>query len=139
MNTIFADKGIIINNIRHLSPTEAHAFLMDDAILIDVREEFMSHIKTFDVPEILIFPFSKFGKLIKDLPKDKALIFADATGVKSKPAVEIVSREGFKNIANLAGGILEWERDGLPVITYQKIKVTGRNKCEFVDKRSLGF
>ncbi len=137
MNTIFSDKGTIINNIRHLSPTEAHSFLMDDAILIDVREEFMSHIKTFDVPEILIFPYSKFGKLIKDLPKDKALIFADATGVKSKPATELAIREGYTNIANLAGGLLEWERDGLPVITYQKIKVSGRNRCEFIDRRDL--
>lgn len=137
MNNIFSNKGLLINDIRHLSATEAHAFLTNEAILVDVREEFMSHIKTFDVPEILIFPFSKFGKLLKDLPKDKTLIFADATGVKSKAATELATREGYTNIANLAGGLLEWERDGLPVITYQKIKVSGRNRCEFIDRRDL--
>ena len=137
MESMFADKGITINNLKHLSAKEAYACAKDGAVFIDVREEFMSHVKTFDVPEIIIAPLKKFSEAVKKLPKDKALIFVDATGVKSKPAMEMASEEGFISIANLSGGLVDWERDGMPTITYQKIKVSGRNKCEFIDKNDL--
>ncbi|MDA3890083.1 MAG: rhodanese-like domain-containing protein [Salinivirgaceae bacterium] len=134
---MFTGKGNTINNLKHLSPKQALECCNNGAIIIDVREEFMSHVKTFDVPEIKVFPLKKMSELVGKLPKDKFLIFADATGVKSKPAMEFASKNGYAQIANLAGGLLEWERDGLPTITYQKIKVSGRNKCEFLHKESL--
>ncbi|MFA6400972.1 MAG: rhodanese-like domain-containing protein [Salinivirgaceae bacterium] len=131
---IFSSKGNIINNLRHLSATEAYECCKLGAILIDVREEFMSHIKTFDVPEILIYPLRTFNEDITHLPKDRYLIFVDATGIKSRPAMEFANERGFLTIANLAGGLVEWERDGLPTLTYQKLIVSGKNKCQFVHK-----
>jgi len=134
MNDIFEGKGIVINSLKHLSAKEAYNCCKQGAILIDVREEFMSHVKTFDVPEIMVLPLRKLSELIEQLPLDKYLIFADASGVKSKPAMEFAIEAGYNKIANLAGGLLEWERDGMPTITYQKIIVGGRNRCEFIDK-----
>lgn len=134
---MFKSIGIKINKFTHLSPTEAYDCSKKGAVFIDVREEFMSHVKTFDVPEIQICPLKNLSELITKLEKDKYLIFVDATGVKSKPAMEFASQNGFTKIANLAGGLLEWERDGLPTLTYQKIKVSGRNKCEFLHKGSI--
>lgn len=134
---MFSNKGLVINSFVHLSPKEANECSKLGAIFIDVREEFMSHVKTFDVSHIMLFPLKKMSELINELPKDKYLIFVDATGVKSKPAMEFAAQHKYTKIANLAGGLLEWERDGYPTITYQKIKVSGRNKCEFIHKTSL--
>lgn len=134
MKDIFEGKGNIINNLRHLSAKEAYECCELGAIVIDVREEFMSHVKTFDVPVINIFPLKKLSEQVHKLPTESFLIFADATGVKSKPAMEFAASEGYTKIANLAGGLLEWERDGFPTLTYQKIKVDGRNRCEFIIK-----
>jgi rhodanese-related sulfurtransferase len=134
---IFSSKGNTIDNRIHLSGTEAYECCKLGAIMIDVREEFMSHVKTFDVPEIVIFPLRTFKEDIGKLPQNKYLIFADATGVKSRPAMEYAAEMGFATIANLAGGLVEWERDGLPTLTYQKLLVSGRNKCEFVHKDEL--
>lgn len=134
MENIFEGKGMIINNLRHLTAKEAFECCQNDAIIIDVREEFMSSMKTFDVPEIKVFPLKKLSETVNKLPKDKYLIFADATGVKSKPAMEFAYKEGYTNIANLAGGLVEWDRDGMPVITYKNLLVSSRNKCEFVNK-----
>ncbi len=130
--------GIIINEQLHLSPKEAFELCKKGAIIIDVREAFMSHIKTFDVPEILIFPLRTLKDDLKKLPKSKLLIFADATGVKSKPAMEYASENGLTFIANLAGGLVEWERQGLPTITYQRMRVAGHSRCEFVHKDHIG-
>ena len=136
MENIFEGKGMIINNLRHLTAKEAYDCCQNGAVIIDVREEFMSSVKTFDVPEIKIFPLKKLSKQITNLPNDKYLVFADATGVKSKPAMEFAHEEGYTKIANLAGGLVEWERDGMPVITYKNLLVSSRNKCEFIDKNS---
>lgn len=133
MTNIFANKGLLIDNNIHLSAKEAHECAQQGAIFVDVRETFMSSIKTFDVPEIIISPLKDFSQNIQHLPKNKYLIFVDATGVKSKPAMEMASREGFKKVANLSGGLVDWERDGLPTLTYQNILVSGRNKCEFIN------
>ncbi len=134
MKDIYSSKGNTINGLKHLSATEAYECCKLGAILIDVREEFMSHLKSFDVPEILIYPLRTFREDISQLPTNRYLIFVDATGVKSRPAMEYASEKGFITIANLAGGLVEWERDGLPTLTYQKLLVNGRNKCQFVHK-----
>ncbi|MBI9068249.1 MAG: rhodanese-like domain-containing protein [Salinivirgaceae bacterium] len=137
MEYIFENKGFIINNLKHLSAKEAYECSKQGAIFIDVREEFMSHMKTFDVPEILISPLKNFSRDCNKLPKDKFLVFVDATGVKSKPAMETAAQNGYSKIANLAGGLVEWERDGMPTNTYQKIIVSGSKRCEFVDKNRI--
>ena len=138
MNEVFEGKGIIIHELRHLSPQEALNCSKQGAIFIDVREEFMSHVKTFDVDDIRIFSLRKFKQQFHLLPTDQPLIFADATGVKSKSAAEYAQSQGLTQIANLAGGLLQWERDGMPTLTYQTIKVNGRNRCEFIHKDDLG-
>ena len=49
------------------------------------------------------------------LPVDIQLIIADSVGLRSHEAMEFLLGQGFTNIANLAGGIVEWEHDGLPL------------------------
>jgi len=48
-------------------------------------------------------------------PSEPLLIFADATGLRSKQAAAYAKNAGLQNIANMAGGIIEWDRDGLPL------------------------
>ncbi len=134
MDNIFEGKGIIINNLQHLSATEAYECCKNGAIIIDVREELMSKVKTFDVPDVKNFPLKKLPLQVNELPTDRYMIFADATGLRSKQAVDIANKNGYTKIANLAGGLVEWERDGMPVNTYKKLLVGSRNKGEIVDK-----
>lgn len=137
MENMFEGKGTVIGNIRHITPNEAYECCKKGAVIIDVREEFMSHVKTFKIDNLYVFPMSKFENEVHKLPKNTPLIFADATGVKSKHAADYAYLKGVENFANMAGGLLDWERDGLPTITYQKLKVMGSNKCEFIDKKDL--
>lgn len=137
MSNIFEKTGLISNNTVSLSAKQVIEHLNSEVILVDVREEFMTHIKIFDVQNQINIPITKLLKTTEVLPKNKALIFADATGVKSKAAFDIAKKNGIENIAILAGGIVEWERQGLPTTTFQKLKVMGKNKCEFVDKNYI--
>jgi rhodanese-related sulfurtransferase len=82
---------------------------------VDIREDFEVAIKDFLVDEYIRCPFSEFDKLFSLLPKDRALILADCVGISSKKAMQKLIDSGYSMIANLAGGIADWEKDGLPM------------------------
>ena len=58
------------------------------------------------------------------------LIFADSGGLRSKEAVVLLKDKGYKKIANMAGGIVEWERDGLPLKTNVEERLSGSCMCQ---------
>ncbi len=60
-------------------------------------------------------PKSRLADEYKTLPVEVLLIIADSVGLRSHEAMEFLIDQGFTNIANLAGGIVEWEHDGLPL------------------------
>lgn len=135
MNNYFKDKGIFINGITHLSPAEAFALMNDDTILIDLREEYEIGYKKFDVQHIIYMPFSDFLNQISTLPKDKPLIIADSFGIRSKEIVIKLIEQGFNNVANLNGGILDWEKDGLPLVVNKKQELNGQCPCQLKTKK----
>jgi hypothetical protein len=59
------------------------------------------------------------------------MIFADAAGLHSKEAVLLLMEKGFTGrIANMAGGLIEWERDELPLIIDKTEKLSGSCMCQ---------
>ena len=65
-----------------------------------------------------------------ELPQDRYLIFADTVGLRSKEAVLFLKRKGFEKIANMAGGIVDWERDGLPLKSNIEERLSGSCMCQ---------
>jgi rhodanese-related sulfurtransferase len=61
---------------------------------------------------------------------DQPLIFADAVGLKSRESVLLMIAHGYNNVANMAGGIIDWERDGLPLTTDIKNRLSGSCMCQ---------
>ena len=51
---------------------------------------------------------STFVSQIKNLPKDKTYLVYCRSGNRSGQACEIMGKEGFENLKNLAGGITRW-------------------------------
>ena len=131
MDGFFFKDGFESSGIMNLTPRNAFTYCQKGAILIDVREEFMNRFKMFDVPGVIYCPFSILEETYPDLPKDKPMIFADAAGLHSKEAVKFLIYKGFGNrIANMAGGLVEWERDGLPLIIDKSEKLSGSCMCQ---------
>lgn len=121
--------GLTISNVLHLSPREAYSLCEEGAIIVDVREAYMGRYKMFDVDDLIFCPKSNLEETHTDLPRNKALIFADAVGLRSKEAVIVLQQKGFRNIANLTGGMVQWERDGLPLIINNSQRLTGSCMC----------
>ncbi len=127
---MYQNMGIQCDRIRHLSPAETMECCKKEAILVDVREEYRSHFKMFDVPDIIYLPFSEINSNYQELPSGKLLIFADAAGLNSKKAAAFVLEKGHRHIANMAGGLVEWERTSLPLKINIRRRLSGSCMCQ---------
>lgn len=115
----------------NLTPKQAFALCQKGAVIIDVREESLSRFKMFGVSEVIYCPFSIIEETYEQLPEEKAMIFADAAGLHSKEAVKLLMEKGLVDrIANLAGGLVEWERDGMPLIIDKSEQLSGSCMCQ---------
>jgi rhodanese-related sulfurtransferase len=108
--------GFISSGFLNLSASEAYEEATENnATMIDVREIGLISYKRFDVPAVIYIPISTLSENYNSLPRDIPLIVADSVGLRSHEAIEFLMKKEYKNIANLAGDIVDWERDGLPL------------------------
>lgn len=127
----FSGNGFTSGGFLNLTPRDAfYEAKTGKALIVDVREATLTGYKRFDVPSVIYLPLSQIDSKIDVLPKDLPLIIADSAGLRSHEAMEILRAKGFTLIANLAGGIVEWERDGLPLIIDNKERLDGSCMCQ---------
>jgi len=126
--------GGIIN----ITPKDAYSVAKDgNAIIVDVREQSFTAYKQFDVPTVIYSPISTLVDNMEVIPNDIAVILADSTGIHSHEAFIILKDAGYGNIANLAGGIVEWERDGLPIKVDYMEQLDGSCTCQLKPRNRL--
>ncbi|HOZ15080.1 MAG TPA: rhodanese-like domain-containing protein [Tenuifilaceae bacterium] len=126
--------GGIINT----TPKDAYSVAKDgNAIIVDVREQSFTAYKQFDVPTVIYCPISTLVDNMEVIPNDIAVILADSTGIHSHEAFIILKDAGYGNIANLAGGIVEWERDGLPIKVDYMEQLDGSCTCQLKPRNRL--
>lgn len=131
MEKYFEGKANYSNGIYNLSPLQAYKLCQEGAILVDVREEYLNRFKIFDVPGLIFCPMKKLEEIMSNLPMDKPLIIADASGIHSPEAVNMLIKNGFAgNFANLSGGLVDWEHSGLPVVVDYSEKLSGQCACQ---------
>jgi rhodanese-related sulfurtransferase len=130
MSGLLEKYGFEIQEIRHVTPREALELSKKGAILLDVRLELLFINKRFDVPESFHCVYDEIKEYYHHLPQDKPIIVADAVGIHSKEVVGFLQEKGFTQVVNLAGGIHDWETDGLPMIIDPDETLTGGCMCQ---------
>lgn len=60
-------------------------------------------------------PLSRLAEKIGTLPKDRSVLVYCAGGYRSSIAASLLQRAGFKEVAEIAGGIAAWESAKLPM------------------------
>lgn len=94
--------------MKEITPKELKAKLdtKEDFTLIDVREPFERAIATIGGVSI---PLAEVANRAGEIPKDKPVVIYCRSGGRSGNAIrELEERFQFKNLINLAGGILRW-------------------------------
>jgi len=114
----------------NLSPLEAHYFLAHSALLVDLREAYETNFRVFDVEEVFFLPWTRFFASFDSLPRNWPLILADAAGIYGKEAACLLLEAGYSNLANLVGGMIDWDREGLPVRKDVEYELGGQCACK---------
>jgi len=100
------------------------------AVLLDTRETYLQGFKCIDVPRVVQIPVSELKDKAASLPHEIFYICADSVGIYSNKAAQILMDAGFLSAGNLAGGLVDWERAGLPVCTDIKERLSGSCMCQ---------
>ena len=91
---------------------EAHRKLDQGVPMIDVREP--SEYREVRIPGAKLLPLSDFLERFEELPRDGEVMIQCRSGSRSALATKALRERGFRAV-NVGGGILAWERAGLPV------------------------
>lgn len=82
-------------------------------LVVDVREP--NEFAAVRLDGAALVPMSQFAERWEELPRDRPLLVMCAAGGRSAAAAAHLLRNGYTDVVNVAGGITEWERAGLPV------------------------
>lgn len=87
--------------------------------LIDVREEseFCGILGHIDGAKLI--PLGQLRERLQDISRETPVVTVCRSGARSTQAVVILEKEGFENLANLSGGMIQWRSLGLPVVEQQ--------------------
>jgi len=108
-----------LNRVQQLTPREVQARLASSAhpLLLDVRdrEEFTGELG--HVARSILIPLKELPARAGELEsyKDKEIIVICRAGVRSTTAAALLTGLGFEHVANLKGGMVEWDDQKLPV------------------------
>jgi rhodanese-related sulfurtransferase len=129
---IFESCHLKINGVAFPLPAEVPFLLSEGAILVDIREELDTEIRAFGVEKIIYIPHSEFELRWESLPLGTPLILADAVGIWSKHYASLLRSKGYLNVTSLAGGISDWEKDGMPMKPGRYMPLNGPCPCMIV-------
>jgi rhodanese-related sulfurtransferase len=102
--------------MRDISPKDAEQKInKEEFTVIDVRtpEEYGEGC----IAESLNIDVSSpdFSQKIQDLDRNREYLVYCRSGGRSSRAREFMEKSGFKNVYNLTGGIIAWNKMGLPI------------------------
>ena len=86
----------------------------DPPLLLDVREA--SEFADVRAPGAALVPTSQFMERLAELPTDRPILVICHSGGRSAAVTGYLARTGRTDVANVAGGMVAWERAGLPVV-----------------------
>ncbi|WP_157156114.1 MULTISPECIES: rhodanese-like domain-containing protein [unclassified Diaminobutyricimonas] len=89
------------------------AALGSAATIVDVREQ--SEFDEVHVDAVTFIPMSQIESRIEELPHDETLYVLCRSGARSARVAAYLEHNGYDAV-NVAGGIMEWEASGLPVV-----------------------
>ena len=100
--------------MRQVTAKEAHDACIQNAdhVIVDVRE--LGESFGSAIPGAIALPLTRFLKdwvTIKDHPH---VYLICASGGRSSMAADYLASQGHPDVANIAGGVLAWEAEGLP-------------------------
>lgn len=106
----------LLHGIKLLSPNEAVLLVnRENGVLVDVCEP--NEYREGHIPRAVNLPLSQLKEHLGELEKYKQrpIVLSCRSGNRSIKAAIMLKRQGFAKVYSLAGGLLAWQRENLPV------------------------
>ncbi|PLX79908.1 MAG: rhodanese-like domain-containing protein [Desulfuromonas sp.] len=103
------------SQVKHLDALQAQQLLRDPSIfLLDVRTPMEFGQARLDGANLI--PIDQFLKREREVPKNRPILIYCAVGSRSNQVARYLAQRGYPQVYNLYGGIVSWQRQGLPVL-----------------------
>ena len=96
-------------------PSVSVADVPDDAVLLDVRED--DEWVAGHAPGALHVPMMTIPMRADEVPTDRDVVVVCRVGQRSAQVVAYLRRQGWERVANLDGGMADWEAAGRPMVS----------------------
>ena len=96
---------------------EAYTLYNDGALVLDVRTQ--EEWDQYHIPNAIFIPLEQLRDRLSELPQDKTIVVVCASGSRSQYGREILYKAGYKNVSSMAGGMMNWQASGYPVVSGQ--------------------
>ena len=93
--------------------TTSEVMTRDDVIVLDVREQW--EYDEGHIPGVIHMPMNDVSANLDQIPTDQTIIVSCRSGNRSGQVTNFLREQGYENVHNMEGGIVAWERAGLPV------------------------
>lgn len=84
------------------------------AFLLDVRKTV--EWEEYHIPGSFLIPLNELTKRLDEVPRDREVVLVCRTGQRSLQGRDILIKAGFRKVANMRGGLLQWRADGYPTV-----------------------
>ena len=103
-----------VQTVADVDPETASRLAVQGALLLDVRED--DEWEAGHAPEATHLAMGLVGARLGELPADRTVVCICRVGGRSGVVAAELAVVGF-DVRNLSGGMVAWERAGLPVVT----------------------
>lgn len=83
--------------------------------ILDVRSKYETDEEKTRINSAQMIPIEELRDRLNEVPKDKPILTICRSGKRSALAFEILRESGWQEVANISGGLLRWQAEGLPV------------------------
>lgn len=118
---LFPVGSIMKGMITDLGPLESFSLIRDraldpDFVILDVRTAGEHELARIEGSVNIDYHSATFEAELQKLDRKKTYLLYCLVGIRSREAAKVMERLGFLEVKNIAGGIREWHRRGLPVV-----------------------
>jgi len=83
---------------------------LDSVTILDVREADERAMDPKSIRQAIAIPLSSLTSRLGEISKSKPVVTVCHSGKRSAQATVILKKNGFNDVANLKGGMIEWTR-----------------------------
>ncbi len=87
------------------------------AFILDVRQP--EEWQQFHIPGATLIPLGELPNRLNEVPKNKEIVVVCRTGHRSAQGRDILLNAGFPWVTSMAGGITQWQAQGLAIASGQ--------------------